>query len=187
MLTPVRRRLFTLASAASLVLCVAVCALWARSFWAGDWVEWRKPTTAGFIGADRGTARAILHVGNLPGSPNDSFDLRFRSYALGNPVDPLKYLPTAPKASRFVWYGAGVAWLHYPPVRRSKGILAVLPLWLPALASAVLPSAWLASWWRQRRRTRRADGAMSCAACGYDLRASPGRCPECGATAAAAA
>jgi hypothetical protein len=36
MIPPVLRRLFTIASAASLVLCVATCVLWVRSYWVAD-------------------------------------------------------------------------------------------------------------------------------------------------------
>lgn len=50
------------------------------------------------------------------------------------------------------------------------------PAWLAAAATGVLPGLWLAGW--QRRRRIRREGR--CPACGYDLRASRERCPECG-------
>src|SRR4051812_36795717 len=40
MLRRVLRHLFTPCAAASLVLCVAVCAMWVRGQWVGDRVEW---------------------------------------------------------------------------------------------------------------------------------------------------
>ena len=58
------------------------------------------------------------------------------------------------------------------------------PYWAVTLAFGLLPAGWLAAglWRRFRRRSRRRVGC--CPACGYDLRATPDRCPECGAAAA---
>ena len=61
-------------------------------------------------------------------------------------------------------------------VRLHFAMLAV-PYWLLAILAAALPFASLLA--RLRTRARRITGR--CAACGYDLRATPDRCPECGA------
>jgi hypothetical protein len=53
----------------------------------------------------------------------------------------------------------------------------VVPLWLIALPAAVPALLYL---YAAARRSRR-FAANHCGACGYDLRASSGRCPECGA------
>ena len=56
-----------------------------------------------------------------------------------------------------------------------------VPYWQPTLAFALPPLLWLGLrvWRRQVLRHRRGLGL--CAVCGYDLRGSSGRCPECGA------
>jgi hypothetical protein len=51
-----------------------------------------------------------------------------------------------------------------------------VPAWLPALLFATPPVLWFR--FRRRMHNRRASG--QCGTCGYDLRASPQRCPECG-------
>jgi hypothetical protein len=54
--------------------------------------------------------------------------------------------------------------------------VVAVPYWFLMAVTMVLP----VNWWRRRNRTRRM-AAGQCAWCGYDLRATPNRCPECGA------
>ena len=66
---------------------------------------------------------------------------------------------------------------YTPPNSRNTAMYGVAaPLWFVALVLGVVPG-----WWLMRILRRRRRGAGSCCRqCGYDLRATPLRCPECG-------
>lgn len=57
--------------------------------------------------------------------------------------------------------------------------LVGLPLWFVAIPAGFLPAWWVRAT-VQRDRIRYRVTQRLCASCGYDLRATPDRCPECG-------
>ena len=64
--------------------------------------------------------------------------------------------------------------------RRRIGWIAVIPNWALFLTFSIAPTAWLLRrWLPHRRRVYRRQHGL-CQNCGYDLRASPTQCPECG-------
>ena len=50
------------------------------------------------------------------------------------------------------------------------------PYWFILIVTGAFPAAW----WVKRRRVRARRREGRCLRCGYDLRATPGKCPECG-------
>jgi predicted RNA-binding Zn-ribbon protein involved in translation (DUF1610 family) len=62
---------------------------------------------------------------------------------------------------------------------RTRQFLLALPYWFVLLGLLALPSAWVIYCLRLRRNVPD-SGVPICASCGYDLRATPDACPECG-------
>jgi hypothetical protein len=170
-----RRRLLNLVTILSLLLCVAVCVLWVRSYYSGsEWATYQAADGAYFCAEScRGAVRFARGrselVGNLPTGWNlfhgvNSFDVTWL-----RPEPAYEFLGIGFAATNNGVTGTASRWVSVP-----HAYLLAATLLLPARQAWVGVQA-------RRRRTR----VGVCPACGYDLRASPGRCPECGKEAAA--
>jgi hypothetical protein len=76
--------------------------------------------------------------------------------------------------------GEGVSWggFAYRTTRpaSTRYHAVIVPCWFIVIVLVLLPTPEVARRLARGRRSR----TNRCATCGYDLRASPGRCPECG-------
>ena len=177
-----RRRLLNVLTALSLLLCVAVVALWVRSYRLADSVEWRDSRGWRSVRSARGYVVVGLLVADWSGSREHFHAPRYQRDGASPPYNWLLEMNGSPGDTLADWGRWGFEWHE----RRNAGrgtlnAVAVVPFWSLALATAAPPAAWALARWRSRARYRRG----LCAVCGYDVRATPDRCPECGTIVAA--
>lgn len=151
-------RLFTLASALSLVLCLATVVLWVRSYGTTDDCRLSPTVLVKSAGGALNLIRSNRQQVYVPDERNLD---EFRSGA------------------SFRWHFAGTEYIRYGPLSYDANEWTVIrvPHWLVAFSALALPVAALAILCRRRMGFK---GRGRCKQCGYDLRASPDRCPECG-------
>jgi hypothetical protein len=191
-----KRRLLNFLTALSLLLCAAVCILWARSRFAYERMShhWLAVTGTAWDWryVEAGQTRGVvwLRAGRTvqPRADGDERDALERDTAVSRyrDVRRLGWWRRQP-ANDFVPRDSGSPWqrmgFHAEADSgngryRSWGADVTAPHWALALLCGVLPAARLVRLAGIRARRRHTPGL--CRGCGYDLRASPGRCPECG-------
>jgi hypothetical protein len=157
----------------SLLLCLAAAGLCGRRYWRADKMDWTRAfhpaAERPFVGLASSRGGVTIHFGIFSSGPrsrwvNSGWD--WDTYA----HSPIAY-PARGVANRF---GFGLRSGANSFGRRG---VVVFPAWLPTAVFAALPLVRGALFVRRRRRVR--EGC--CRKCGYDLRATPDRCPECGA------
>jgi hypothetical protein len=174
-------RLFTLLSSLSLLLCVATCALWVRSYWLVDRIDFDRVGRSFEIRTHdhtlfaQWTSRPYRPAGWETTKPTYStpFSESIRPQHLVYP--PASGIPDA-----YQWLG----FFLEPTYHQTPGDL-VYDCWFTDVgipyyflfALTVLPPC---LWAKRRYQNRRRKGLNLCRSCGYDLRATPDRCPECG-------
>jgi hypothetical protein len=162
-------RLFNLLTLLSLLLCATVVALWRTSAARRRADGWQWATQE--ASSDGGAVHVRLW----------SFTVADGTMECARIV-----IPTTPAFAQTLPNGLSRTAMVFGPMglgaRRSQGNASLrLPAWSVAVMSAALPVAWKVR--RRRGAARKARiRAGLCLECGYDLRASPGRCPECGET-----
>ncbi len=180
-----KRRLMKTGCLLSLLLCIAFAVLWIwtnpRERWLGSgavgepewqteefsyhfrsgyglisfwWTERDHPGRVGEMMSTNyiNTRRLFLDTGII-GFDTGIMGFEYNAAPAGQPV------PISPGK---LWRGHGVA---------------TVPYWFLVLITLIPPLLWMRVALRRRARTAR----HQCQRCGYDLRATPDRCPECGA------
>jgi hypothetical protein len=186
------RRLFNFAAAVSLVLCVATVAIWYVTYdmplpTASGVASAKVPWWGGFVASDRvtwwgGSGHGRFNIGRTAADNkqvaywNVSYVSRLRSICLPglvfawnrSDVRLLEARDSMPK-------GILLPHISQLEVRGKHATLAVMFAALPGLYGAL----------RARTAFRRWRRRGLCSVCGYDVRATPDRCPECGTDIAA--
>jgi hypothetical protein len=194
-----RRWVFHIISLFSLLLAVAAGVMWVRSYSRVEMIQHKKyelreipsphthVTNAGIVSGLGGVQ--IHHTTNTISAgffekgrkdpKRHQLGVRwlifteaglFDSSGMGSRL----YYPGGP--SRFGFDFTNRSWGGSASRPPNTQIAATVPYWFLVLFCTLPPLAWVS--WQSPSRRRLREGL--CLHCGYDLRASPERCPECG-------
>lgn len=156
----------------SLIIGVAIAGLWVRSYWVYDAYNWERP-------GPQLRHRFSLIVSQRGVLSYDREDLKHRNwfpkqgyFEYWSGIHGISsQTTTVPPAWHFnmnIW----IVRLH----ASVPEIAIEVPYAPPVLLLFLCPLQWLMRWTPRRRIM----AIGRCRACGYDLRATPARCPECG-------
>jgi hypothetical protein len=189
-----RRWLFTGIAALSFVMALLTAIAWLRSYLIADQVIWHLTATRPFvyvkeysfdcscggiqlrdeyrkIGSDALSAGWISqrYVRHDSGGPNN-WPLPGYPYFGG-----LWGRPTMEKRA----IGFGFVYIHSDDQQigeKRRGLAITFPIAIVFFPVLILPGLWM----RREMKRRRGSTSGCCLKCGYGLRATPERCPECG-------
>jgi hypothetical protein len=169
------RFIFNWLTVVSLLLCVVTVGLWVRSDKIQDSFNWEFTTNTSFYNLE-----LISGDGDLLLKTHREVYLRDQREFMVSFHQNIQrgffhlIYPYAMPATM----GRGRFFLRYRQIGTHTIITSGIPVWCIALFTGILPLAGGSRYVRQRMRY--ANSFAACVACGYDLRATPSRCPECG-------
>lgn len=180
----VKRRLIRIFCGFLLLLCTAEIVFWVRSYWTWDVIsfEARRTSCVRFM-AYRGAFQVGLNLGE------GAFPWGFNIWTC--PIPEIDH----PKIHLERWFHLWAYWSDYGPpsqpwlirigsraeydVHQSlsvKDVSIEMPSWLTLTLTSIPLIIPIRNALRRKKRTARG----LCVACGYDLRTTLDRCPECG-------
>lgn len=197
---PMKRWLLNLLAAVCLMACLGLTANWVRSYWIVRSIE-LQVSTSPKEDHYRGRFYALRCVEHLlvigfvenyqiltPQEVN-AFSAQTQEYIRAG--TKLRYFasPVPSRGSARLVQSSFLGFGHsqegtlgaFKGSRRDYYEYWSVPQVLPVLLFAICPLLWL----RRFRRLRHRQRLGLCLVCGYDLRATPERCPECGTVVAA--
>ncbi|MFI5379400.1 MAG: hypothetical protein ACHRHE_08885 [Tepidisphaerales bacterium] len=176
-----------------LLVCVGTGGLWIRGRSTCDlaWLSlgsWKGGHLSRWqFGLFSGHGLLVLRVETLAAEPDDAWTLarwkalhpderRLRYMAI--PADAAATELLDERTANRLGFGLDSYVLASPPEQpfHRRAYSGIVPAWFVLLLAAIPALRAGRRWLRCRRRIRRGH----CAVCGYDLRASTDRCPECG-------
>jgi hypothetical protein len=177
----VRRLLHNFAAGASALLGVAAVVLWARSYATHESLSRDGPA---LVGLDSTQGQVTLSYMDRTVAVWPTYQFRGWFYAPAQSVARIPRNVQRDAKLNLDALGFGVVYAHRPPPDRNwvqpagnpVALAARVPYWFLTALCAILPArAFL------YRAGAPAGPRNRCRVCGYDLRATPDRCPECGA------
>jgi hypothetical protein len=170
--------------AISLILFMAAASMWVRSYYVNDWFMFRKLNPAARSITD---CNIISDLGIITvhwQTPCKGWPEAYESFA-ENEQSGFTYQRDVPDFTDAPDSGATFPLPFHGFLfdRQSPNFITVeLPYWPLVVVTSFLPMAVVLRTLARRLRGRWRDRNGLCRNCGYDLRSSRERCPECGTT-----
>jgi hypothetical protein len=165
----VKRGLINVMAGVALVLFVATAGIWVRTYWRQDQFQ----TASRRYDFDTTPGRVWVSYSDPPYWAGDGYRTRpVENDRFGQQFHGFFRVTPAPDGRSYAVCGfVYMTYLQRTPRCRFKDV--GVPFWFITLVMGVIPLMWL-----KNRFARKLPG--QCAVCGYDLRATPEQCPECG-------
>jgi hypothetical protein len=182
---------FRIARLLTVLICILFIIFWWRSYRRRDVVGWNS----GWILSPDGSKLLCRQTALISGSGEFGLGRESYSQTSAQPPHLSTDLPPGPFhlsdtfsmpefLHRSIWSTLGFGSRGYTmglPLQGGATIYEI-PYWLPVIVFGGCAFTLVVTGIRRQRRLSRL-AAGQCTACGYDLRASPDRCPECGTVA----